>query len=65
MKMFKFAIALPLVCLMVLGFGVSLPNAFAADELVIADFDTGDKPNNIGGDFGDGIRTRTMIPREP
>ena len=27
--------------------------AFAAKkELVIADFDTGDKPNNIGGDFG-------------
>ncbi len=27
--------------------------ALAADnELVIADFDTGDKPNNIGGDFG-------------
>ena len=24
----------------------------AGDELVIADFDTGDKPNNIGGDFG-------------
>lgn len=24
----------------------------AAEELVIADFDTGDKPNNIGGDFG-------------
>ena len=32
----------------------SLPNrlVLAADELVIADFDTGDKPNNIGGDFG-------------
>lgn len=24
----------------------------ADEELVIADFDTGDKPNNIGGDFG-------------
>lgn len=24
----------------------------AEDELVVADFDTGDKPNNIGGDFG-------------
>lgn len=24
----------------------------AQSELVIADFDTGDKPNNIGGDFG-------------
>ncbi|HOE68841.1 MAG TPA: carbohydrate binding domain-containing protein [Candidatus Omnitrophota bacterium] len=52
MKMFKLAVALPLVCLMVLGFGFSLPTAFAAEELVIADFDTGDKPNNIGGDFG-------------
>ena len=26
--------------------------AAAGKELVIADFDTGDKPNNIGGDFG-------------
>lgn len=24
----------------------------AAEELVVSDFDTGDKPNNIGGDFG-------------
>src|SRR5512140_2383796 len=52
MKLFKLVIALPLVCLMVLGFGVSFPTAHAAEELVIADFDTGDKPNNIGGDFG-------------
>lgn len=34
------------------AFGTVLPSAFAAEELVIADFDTGDKPNNIGGDFG-------------
>ena len=27
-------------------------SAFGTDELVILDFDTGDKPNNIGGDFG-------------
>ncbi|MDP3921105.1 MAG: carbohydrate binding domain-containing protein [Candidatus Omnitrophota bacterium] len=27
-------------------------NAMAAKSLVVADFDTGDKPNNIGGDFG-------------
>lgn len=27
-------------------------SALAAKELVISDFDTGDKPNNIGGDFG-------------
>ena len=26
--------------------------ALAAEKLVVADFDTGDKPNNIGGDFG-------------
>ena len=30
----------------------SLPLFAAGEELVIADFDTGDKPNNIGGDFG-------------
>lgn len=28
------------------------PVALAEGELVIADFDTGDKPTNIGGDFG-------------
>ncbi len=35
-------------------FGLILPSntALAATELVLADFDTGDKPNNIGGDFG-------------
>lgn len=27
-------------------------NASSANQLVIADFDTGDKPNNLGGDFG-------------
>ncbi len=26
--------------------------AYSAGELVVADFDSGDKPNNIGGDFG-------------
>ena len=32
----------------------AIPPAVAAagGELVLADFDTGDKPNNIGGDFG-------------
>ena len=41
--------------LMVVNFGLTSHSAVAADaqtELVIADFDTGDKPNNIGGDFG-------------
>jgi hypothetical protein len=35
-------------------FGPFGPQAFAelGSELVIADFDTGDKPNNVGGDFG-------------
>ncbi|MCB9800408.1 MAG: hypothetical protein H6757_06585 [Candidatus Omnitrophica bacterium] len=36
----------------VLAFAVVLPAKSYAGELVIADFDTGDKPNNIGGDFG-------------
>lgn len=34
---------------------ISVPTLYAeapAKELVIADFDTGDKPNNLGGDFG-------------
>jgi hypothetical protein len=31
----------------------SLSNGIAwAEQLVVADFDTGDKPNNLGGDFG-------------
>ena len=32
--------------------GVQSTSALANRELVVADFDTGDKPNNIGGDFG-------------
>lgn len=33
--------------------GLPAQYAFAeAKELIVADFDTGDKPNNIGGDFG-------------
>ena len=39
------------VC-MAFMFGIANRPAMAAGELVIADFDTGDKPNNIGGDFG-------------
>ena len=44
-----------LVALMALAMIFTARPAVAADsgnELVIADFDTGDKPNNIGGDFG-------------
>lgn len=58
MKKLNLSVAVVLVALMVLGFGIVTHSAFAADkaaagnELMIADFDTGDKPNNIGGDFG-------------
>jgi len=52
MKKFNSSLTLALVALMVVGFGVAAYAAPAANELVIADFDTGDKPNNIGGDFG-------------
>lgn len=53
MKKFNISLTLVLVALMVVGFGVATYAAApAANELVIADYDTGDKPNNIGGDFG-------------
>lgn len=55
MKKFNIGLTLALVALMVVGFGVIAHAATPvanANELVIADFDTGDKPNNIGGDFG-------------
>ena len=56
MKKFNIGLTLALVALMVIGFGVATyaatPKASNPNELVIADFDTGDKPNNIGGDFG-------------
>jgi len=32
--------------------GVQSQSAMAARELVVSDFNTGNKPNNIGGDFG-------------
>lgn len=32
--------------------GITPANAQFGDELVIMDFNTGDKPNNLGGDFG-------------
>ena len=45
------------ICVLVLAvwgftFSTVIPSGMAATELAIADFDTGDKPNNIGGDFG-------------
>ncbi len=56
MKKFNISLTLVLVALMIVGFGVAAyaatPKAANPNELVIADFDTGDKPNNIGGDFG-------------
>lgn len=50
----KTKLASLMAVLMLMGFGISVSakQAVAADELVISDFDTGDKPNNIGGDFG-------------
>ncbi len=53
----KFVSAAMLVAMV---FAMALPNAFAAEkapavagsELLVADFDSGEKPNNIGGDFG-------------
>ena len=53
MKKFNISLTIALALLMVVGFGVAAYAAApASNELVIADFDTGDKPNNIGGDFG-------------
>ena len=56
MKKFNISLTLVLVALMIVGFGVAAyaatPKAANPNELVIADFDTGDKPNNVGGDFG-------------
>ncbi|MFH1384343.1 MAG: carbohydrate binding domain-containing protein [Candidatus Omnitrophota bacterium] len=38
---------------MCIAIAIAMPMiASAQDELVLLDFDTGDKPNNIGGDFG-------------
>ncbi len=39
---------------LMLAFGIYTPlyAENAGKELVVADFDTGDKPNNLGGDFG-------------
>ena len=48
-KKLNFGLALVVIAAML----VFAPGAAAlAQELVIADFNTGDKPNNIGGDFG-------------
>lgn len=48
----KLASLIAVMMVMAYGLSVDAKQAFAAEELVISDFDTGDKPNNIGGDFG-------------
>ena len=40
------------VTFLFLGCGISFAEAPAGQELLIADFNTGDQPNNIGGHFG-------------
>ena len=50
-KQFGIFAAMGVVMAFLLGIS-SQPLMAAAKELVLADFDTGDKPNNIGGDFG-------------
>ncbi len=52
MKKFNVSMLVVLVALLFVGFGIQSYAIAADNELVIADFDTGDKPNNIGGDFG-------------
>ena len=48
----KFAWLLTILAVVTMTLGAGAQDALAKSELVIADFDTGDKPNNIGGDFG-------------
>jgi len=36
----------------IVGYMPMIASAQGGEELVILDFDTGDKPNNLGGDFG-------------
>ena len=40
------------LALAVIGYMPMIASAQAVEELVVLDFDTGDKPNNLGGDFG-------------
>lgn len=48
----KYAWLLTVVAVFAMSLGGGVQDALAKSELVVADFDTGDKPNNIGGDFG-------------
>lgn len=45
------AMLMAFVCLLAVSGAVAAERA-SANELVVADFDSGEKPNNIGGDFG-------------
>jgi len=48
----KLGITFMLIAAMAFSFALVAQPVLAANDLVIADFDTGDKPNNLGGDFG-------------
>ena len=48
----KLPILAAIVVVAFLGLPVFIGIANAAEEVVIADFDTGEKPNNIGGNYG-------------
>jgi hypothetical protein len=52
MKWSQAVVATLFVSAVVLGSAQLVSAETAAKELVIADFDSGSKPNNIGGDFG-------------
>jgi hypothetical protein len=51
-KVSGFAMLVALMALTMIFTARPLAAADSGSELVVADFDTGDKPNNIGGDFG-------------
>jgi len=52
MNMKKTSTVIILAAFVAMMVGFPAQPLMAAKELVVADFDTGDKPNNIGGDFG-------------
>jgi len=52
MKLKVFALSALVMAFFAVTFWVAIPGVMAATELIVADYDTGDKPNNIGGDFG-------------
>jgi len=52
--MLKKCINLSMVAALALSLvlGMAITKAFAGEELLVADFDSGEKPNKIGGNFG-------------